>query len=672
MPIRSFLRSFPAARCLAIALLGAATLTLFAPTPMAQAQPAAEPAAAPSAAIRWSVRNRFRLFRNEQDFARQVAAMRDSGAPPGTTFGVLAAERRLEQVSDGRGWARQPVTRLCVDAAGKLLDTCERDNEKESYLAPTDYAVRVTLDGAPMPGATCAWTFTDNALPPQEVTIDCAEDVTMRVPAGRVTHARLDVIPKEGPVRHAEAEIAVRDLLIAGLGDSIAAGEGNPDQPVTLGDNGFCFRRFLGASTSQYYRPGRAGYRGDKSCPAGGEAVSSSADTQDWRSRGARWMNAACHASLYGYQMRAALALAVENPHVAVTFLPLACSGATIADGLFDSQTARECPLRGRCAGSVPGQLTQLRDLLKRAGRGLDLMLLTVGANDVEFSGLVGDVIVEATTERTLSRRGGLVVSASEADDLLKTKLPGAFRKLRTALKPLVGGDLRRVVYVTYGHPALQAPGVACPGGRDGFDVHPALDAGAQRLRAVSDFVSSRFLPTIRSLATCGPGTVCDDPAHERMTFVDAHQPAFAEHGFCVRADSDPAFDRACISPTGESFEEDQATAAEGPLACDMRPSDYRPYASRARWVRTANDSYFTAMTYPEGLPALLRPRDIHDAMWGIVSAVYGGAIHPTAEGHAAMADAALPAARALLDLDAPPEVTAAPLAPPSNGGNVP
>ena len=51
---------------------------------------------------------------------------------------------------------------------------------------------------------------------------------------------------------------------------------------------------------------------------------------------------------------------------------------------------------------------------------------------------------------------------------------------------------------------------------------------------------------------------------------------------------------------------------------------------------------------------------------WGIVSALYGGAIHPTAEGHAAMADAALPAARAVLGLEAPPAVTAAPPSPPS------
>jgi hypothetical protein len=98
-------------------------------------------------------------------------------------------------------------------------------------------------------------------------------------------------------------------------------------------------------------------------------------------------------------------------------------------------------------------------------------------------------------------------------------------------------------------------------------------------------------------------------------------------------------------------------------MACGLSASEFRPYAPRARWVRTANDSYFTAMTYPEGLPSVLQPADMHDAIWGIFAAVYGGAIHPTAEGHAAMADAALPALREVLTLPAP--VRSEPLPPP-------
>jgi hypothetical protein len=61
-------------------------------------------------------------------------------------------------------------------------------------------------------------------------------------------------------------------------------------------------------------------------------------------------------------------------------------------------------------------------------------------------------------------------------------------------------------------------------------------------------------------------------------------------------------------------------------------------------------------MTYPQGLGSTLQPANIHDATWGVLAAVYGGAIHPTAEGHAAMADAALPAVRETLGLEAPPD----------------
>ncbi|MGH6679705.1 MAG: hypothetical protein ACREDL_12425, partial [Bradyrhizobium sp.] len=155
------------------------------------------------------------------------------------------------------------------------------------------------------------------------------------------------------------------------------------------------------------------------------------------------------------------------------------------------------------------------------------------------------------------------------------------------------------------------------------------------------------------------------DPDSDRMTYVDAHQAAFADHGFCARSDSDPEFDRACFSSTGNSFDPNIVTAANQPMLCGHGASEYRAYLPRARWIRDADDSYFTAMTYPQGLPSAMQPSDIHDATWGILSAVYGGAIHPTAEGHAAMADAVLPAAAAVLQLNAAvPEVDSEPAAP--------
>ena len=489
-----------------------------------------------------------------------------------------------------------------------------------------------------------------------------------RLAYGKPTIAAVGITRPDGSVESVSAEIAVRDLLIAGLGDSVAAGEGNPDRPIVLGDDGFCYRRFLGAARSEYFRPSRAGYKGDKACddsPAG-----SPTSAADWNSHGTRWMSAACHRSMYAYQFRTALALAIENRQIAVTFLPLACSGATIESGLFGSQGASECPLTGRCAGTVPAQLGQLQSALDKArkdipNRALDLVLLTVGANDIKFSGLVADVIMSPGIERTLFNQGGLLATVPQAQSLLDRELPGNFAKLRTALKPLVGGNLSRVVYVSYGHPAM-AEGQACPGGRDGLDIHPAFTADGPRLKSVTDFVLNRFMPRVKELARCEGGSRCASPQTDRMAFVDSHQAEFSNRGICARSDQDPEFDRECFSLEGKSFDHsDPVASATAPLVCSLRPSEFRPYASRARWIRTANDSYFTAMTFPRGLPSTMQPSNIHDATWGAMSAVYGGAFHPSAEGHAAMADAAMPAVRQALGLLAPPEIEAQPLPPP-------
>ena len=59
----------------------------------------------------------------------------------------------------------------------------------------------------------------------------------------------------------------------------------------------------------------------------------------------------------------------------------------------------------------------------------------------------------------------------------------------------MVGGDLSRVVFVSYGHPALRADGAACAGGQAGFDVHPSFRLDGDRMRRVADFVGARFLP---------------------------------------------------------------------------------------------------------------------------------------------------------------------------------
>jgi hypothetical protein len=648
---------------------------LSAPAP--QGAPATEPTPAVEPAtgvlIAWSVANRFRLFREERDFHRLAEAAQ------GRT--ILETEHALAEATQGRGWARDMVERLCLDAIGRVTEQCVRDGVRESYLNPADHRVELQLAGTVPAGATCSWTLGEEANGPAAHNVDCTSPITARLRHGRSTQVRVDIAERAGVVRRAVAEIVVRDLLIAGLGDSIASGDGNPDRPVALSDEGFCFRRFVPTGKAEYFRPGRSGFGGDRDCAVD---VAGGTERSQWARLSAHWMTPACHRSLYGYQLRAALALAIENPHLAVTFVPLACTGATIVDGLFNGQRARElnCGVAA-CPERTPAQIAELQDIVARArrgqpGRALDLVFLTIGANDIAFSGLIADIMIEAPGERSLFARAGIIASVDAAERTLETRLPGDFARLRAALKPLVNNALERVVFVSYGNPALSPDGGACPGGRGGFDIHPAFGVDGERLRRTATFVQDRFLPALKNIATCsakGAGTgastgantgagACQSAA-DAMTFVDEHQAAFAQHGFCARADTDPPFDRHCFRQDGRSFSDSLVEGALQPLACGAAVSEFHAYARRARWIRTPNDSYFAAMTFPEGVSAVLQPASLHDATWGVLSAVYGGAIHPTAEGHAAMADAALAGAKRALQLPGASEpIVATPLPP--------
>ena len=267
---------------------------------------------------------------------------------------MLAAEQALALQSDGRGWARNTVNRLCIDLAGRVSEPCTRDNVKESYLTPVDHPVVVPPD---RPGSGRRHLRLDVRRWRRPANLHLRLRRTGQSPRPlRPHHGRhRRRLQRRTAASACLTEIAVRDIFIAGLGDSVASGEGNPDRPIALSDEGFCFRSYLGTAAAQYYRPSRAGYKGGRACEAPDPL-------SVWQRQSALWFNPACHRSLYSYQTRTALALAVRYPHIAVTYLPLACTGATIADGLFGSQRARDClpsksaaaPARAPSTGNWP------------------------------------------------------------------------------------------------------------------------------------------------------------------------------------------------------------------------------------------------------------------------------------------------------------------------------
>jgi hypothetical protein len=473
-----------------------------------------------------------------------------------------------------------------------------------------------------------------------------------RVATGHATTVAVAAQSESGRSLQANTSVETRDVLIVGLGDSTASGEGNPIVPVALNDNGFCFRRVAGTDRQRFFLPGRAKANVVADCPLPGDVP----DQRDaWEAANAQWMFAPCHLSLYSYQARAALALAIENPSLSVTYYPMGCTGATIREGLLGSQKARERPKRNGTPSSatVSGQIEQLAAYLRTGqsnARPADLIFLTVGGNDLDFSGLVADILLVDSRERRILERQKLISTPADARRKFGA-LADNFKALRRSLARFTDGKLERVIYVNYGNLAMHEGNRVCPASRRGFDAHPAFAINGDKLEATARFVEDEFLPTLKKQATCGDGGGCQDPERDRMTYVDEHRAGFLRHGFCAADAQDPAFDRDCFRD-GDSFNNAAQGGLNKPLKCNISATRFQPYTKRARWIRTVNDSFFTAMTYP-AMGGLADPADIHDALWGVASVVYGGAMHPTAEGHAAMADAALPAARKLLGLPA-------------------
>jgi hypothetical protein len=79
-------------------------------------------------------------------------------------------------------------------------------------------------------------------------------------------------------------------------------------------------------------------------------------------------------------------------------------------------------------------------------------------------------------------------------------------------------------------------------------------------------------------------------------------------------------------------------------------PADYRAYATRQRWFRTPNDAFMTGNFHVAG-SVLQKVLKLEKLSWFqiLLASTYSGAFHPTAEGHAVIADTVADQARAVL-----------------------
>src|SRR2546423_9792573 len=297
---------------------------------------------------------------------------------------------------------------------------------------------------------TFSWLPRAGAAKGESIKQACKKSFTIkRVPHSRdakVSGANVKVMLPDG--RELSEMVMVEDVFVVALGDSFMSGESNPDRPVSfspsremvydpsmsndreqLASRGLDHKAkangFGLASTDSAFDPKSLPRRKMEDEAKGLVYRPNSAEFQAAFDKGAaQWLSADCHRSQYGYPFRVGLAMALENRHRAVTLVSTACSGADVT-GLFMDHDARE-RMGEKGGAKVPPQLDQLADLICRGGvkgrnqgasytlpmykygstgisaqtiskqwcppadrkRPIDLVLLSIGGNDVGFGAL--------------------------------------------------------------------------------------------------------------------------------------------------------------------------------------------------------------------------------------------------------------------------------------------
>jgi lysophospholipase L1-like esterase len=349
----------------------------------------------------------------------------------------------------------------------------------------------------------------------------------------------------------------------------------------------------------------------------------------------------------------------VEDPHRAVTYVGVACSGAETVYGLFlrykghewvpnppalsqisavaEAQCGRreareyDLPEAYHMRERIPdlkGGLV-LRKCDADRARKIDLLLVSIGGNDIGFARLVANaVLADSSMLRSLGGWFGQVHGSAEAAaqlELLDDRLKAVNRAVHNILHvPWAEAD--RVILTGYPPMAVQEDGqIACPDERAGMTILP--DFALSDPKAREGGVAAERLNSIMRAS-----------AHQhRWTFIDAHRAAFRGRGICA---------------SGGQTSWSMADELRLPRKLDgiwepYNPSEWRAYAPRQRWFRTPNDAFMTGNFHVSQslMQSALKTQALSWVQL-LLASIYSGAFHPTAEGQAAIADAVLAQAR--------------------------
>ncbi|MCA3625932.1 MAG: hypothetical protein IOC49_01710 [Methylobacterium sp.] len=644
--------------------------------------------------VEWEIAHRYRLFRDEGHFReilklyRELPEARRRNDPAMALEIALqkaAAERRLPRDRFGDphtieryGWASALLNETCFQSGNHGHYLCRlyaidgngeirRDNRGRAVLGDkfmeprtTDILVRLKEPHPNLANAICKWSAgTASATAPcgQGVRLPGLpfdQDFSIEVRLADNTLVGQSI----GPQR-------ARNLFIAGLGDSFGSGEGNPDKPAWLsGEIGY-----------------GSDYSGSSPLPNGRKRLYPTRAASDGTGFGGFgqpiWLNTQCHRSLYSQQVRASLAMALEQPHIAVTFTGYACTGAETHEGILGYWEARsDVPRRFR--DDSPQLMRLLRDYcaepksylaLQKPGsfdwrsirtcaswrvRPPDVVLLSIGGNDIGFARVIaGQTIGHHATRPpplwniavSLWIKAADPLTFEEARANIAQLIPQNIKTLNEALAKHLrpAGGSPSFTLLQTGYPLLTSSSNGpCAASDDGMDVHAALKTkpgtGAEGMAFVRHF-NGRLRDAVGQLS------------NPRWIFTDAHAELFTGHSICDRG----APPRSEFSETGY----DPAISGSLDFPTTLRPTnvdrhwspykpdDWRAYRPRQRWFVTPNDGFLTGHYLNSGFPS-------QDKVQPLIAATLSGSFHPNALGHAATADVVLKELRQRLGLSLP------------------
>jgi hypothetical protein len=640
---------------------------------------------------------------------RTERALNDPDCKDASTADRCAATAGKRYHQSRLGWAAQTLGETCYESNGRprrYSAFCERryswGTATEDYVLPQAHTVtiRIAPDQLTDASGDCTWSWQARKAGGkiESKRTACSDKLTIaRVPYAldRANSGVSVTVTLPDGRELAEPEVVVEDLFIVALGDSFASGESNPDQPVQFS-----------AAREMVYEPAllRAGLA--SRTPAKGAVPSYGLASGDehynpkvlprrflddevaerfyglgspefvaaFEKASARWLSRDCHRSQYGYPFRVALELALENRHRAVTLASFTCSGAEVTEGLFLDMEPRE-DARDIPGGKARAQLDQLSELICRGARSqpasytlptyahgstrisaqritktwcppqlrkraIDVVLMSIGGNDVGFGALAVYSLTENMAD--LAPIAGLAGRSSrfapQVSRAYLEVLDERMKALKEALRDGFGVTPSRVVQSSYEPIQYDETGALCGTQPTlGMDVHPGLKIGRQRLQETADFLRD-FLGRLECLSgknRAGCPADLATGAGTGFALVTEHIPEFSKRGLCARDPKHALADSIAMRMPRKSM--------NGDAFKPYSPAATLPYAHQWRLFRTPNDAFLAANTHREGTP-------LFDILQPAYAALYSGAIHPTAEAHAIVADHVVRHVRAIVD----------------------